>query len=205
MADETTTATATTTNNNNTSSKGNNNKKQKLSIPPDGYVCKLCQIKGHWIQQCPKRKKKNSKKKNSGHVPIPGVDPSPDDIEKAKALQKLKPPVCFCRLPSRLKKVKRSFAAAAADNNNGATNKHSYAEPDYESSRAIGKYFFFCSKKRDDPSKCRFARPVEDHEDITPKSQRPCAFWAKTGRCKKGDSCAFRHEGDNNTTDGRNG
>ena len=30
-----------------------------------------------------------------------------------------------------------------------------------DASRAIGKYFFFCSKKRDDETQCRFARPVE--------------------------------------------
>ncbi len=30
-----------------------------------------------------------------------------------------------------------------------------------ENSRALGKYFFFCSKKRDDETQCRFARPVE--------------------------------------------
>ena len=29
-------------------------------------------------------------------------------------------------------------------------------------SRAVGKYFFFCSKKRDDKTVCRFARPAED-------------------------------------------
>lgn len=30
-----------------------------------------------------------------------------------------------------------------------------------ENSRALGKYFFFCSKKRDDETQCRFARPVD--------------------------------------------
>lgn len=25
------------------------------TVPPDGYVCKICAIPGHWIQQCPLR------------------------------------------------------------------------------------------------------------------------------------------------------
>jgi len=204
--------------------------KKNLSYPPDGYVCKVCHKPGHWIQQCPDPKKnkktKKSKKKNSStapiHVPIPGVDPSKIDIEKAKQLQKLKPPMCFCRISSRLKKVKRSFATAneqqhqqqnhrgqgerggyqrvggASTSNQTKTktnpNFTPYVEPDYEQSRAIGNYFFFCSKKKKDVTKCRFARPVQDHEDITPKAQRPCAFFVKYGRCKKGDACAFLHE-----------
>ncbi len=48
----------------------------------------------------------------------------------------------FCGIPSRLNKVKRSKEGG-------------------ENSRALGKYFFFCSKKRDDETQCRFARPVE--------------------------------------------
>lgn len=48
----------------------------------------------------------------------------------------------FCGLPSRLNKVKRSREGG-------------------ENSRAVGKYFFFCSKKRDDETQCRYARPVD--------------------------------------------
>ena len=48
----------------------------------------------------------------------------------------------FCGVLSRLNKVKRSKEGG-------------------DGSRAIGKYFFFCSKKRDDETQCRFARPVE--------------------------------------------
>merc|ERR1712238_560116 len=140
--------------------------------------------------------------------------------------------MCFCRIASRLKKVKRSFATAneqqhqqqnhrggpgggggrgqggrggyqrvgGASTVNKTTTPHSnsnftpYVAPDYEHSRAIGNYFFFCAKKRQDVTKCRFARPVQDHEDITPKAQRPCAFFVKYGRCKKGEACAFFHE-----------
>mmetsp|Transcript_5752 Transcript_5752/g.13369 ORF Transcript_5752/g.13369 Transcript_5752/m.13369 type:complete len:281 (-) Transcript_5752:165-1007(-) len=192
---------------------------KRPSVPPDGYVCKLCQTKGHWIQRCPEKKKnkhKNRSNKNPNHVYRPGIDPSKEDIEKARALQKIEPPPCFCGIPSRLKKVKRSFAAASnanggytanygnndnhgnsnngnsykrsnnnsrgnnynngnpssrdnnhyygSSNNNNYNNSNAYIEPDYEHSRAIGKYFFFCSKKRDDPTRCRFARPVEQHQ-----------------------------------------
>ena len=35
---------------------------RKKTNPPDGYVCNCCNIAGHWIQQCPQKKKhsKNS-------------------------------------------------------------------------------------------------------------------------------------------------
>jgi len=65
-------------------------KQKNTSDPPGGYVCKLCQVEGHWIQQCPDKKKKNNKQKKSkksNHIPVPGVDPSQQDIEKAKELQ----------------------------------------------------------------------------------------------------------------------
>mmetsp|Transcript_19051 Transcript_19051/g.28345 ORF Transcript_19051/g.28345 Transcript_19051/m.28345 type:complete len:224 (-) Transcript_19051:3818-4489(-) len=147
-------------------------KKRKTSTPPEGYVCNVCNTAGHWIQQCP-NKKRSSKRQKSNHVPVAGVDPSQTDIEEAREMQKITPPRCFCRIPSRLKKVKRSKEGG-------------------ESSRAIGKYFFFCSKGKRDRSKCRFARPVED--EMKPKMERLCAFFAKTGNCKKGDKCVFSHD-----------
>lgn len=103
---------------------------------------------------------------------MPGVDPSQDDIDRARELQKIKPPNCFCGLPSRLKKVKRS--------NTGG-----------ETSRAIGNYFFFCIKKKTE-NPCRFARPVED--ELKPKKERPCTFFFKNGTCKKGANCLFSHD-----------
>lgn len=57
-------------------------------------------------------------------------------------MQKIPPPKCFCGEVSRLNKVGRSKVGG-------------------DESRAIGKYFFFCSKKRDDETQCRFARPVD--------------------------------------------
>lgn len=143
--------------------------KRKKSIPPDGYVCSICSEPGHWIQQCPQKRKR--KKTNPGHIHIPGVDPSEADIEKARNLQKIKPPRCFCGINSRLKKVKRTKSG--------------------EESRAIGNYFFFCSKGKFDEGKCKFARPVED--ELKPKKERMCTFFAKTGVCKKGDKCLFSH------------
>jgi hypothetical protein len=145
-------------------------RKRKTSAPSEGYVCSICNKPGHWIQQCPEKRQK--KKKNSKHIHTPGVDPSQADIDKAREMQKLKPPNCFCGITSRLKKVKRS--------------------KEDENSRAIGKYFFFCAKTKFDESKCRFARPVEDH--LKPKKERICTFFAKTGSCKKGDKCMFSHE-----------
>ena len=59
-------------------------------------------------------------------------------------------------------------------------------------SRAIGHYFFFCNKAKNDESQCRFARPVED--ETKSKKERVCTFFAKTGSCKKGDKCMFSHD-----------
>jgi Zinc knuckle len=129
-------------------SSDNNSSKWKTSSPPDGYVCHVCGVAGHWIQQCSNRPKKRTKKSN--HVFVAGVDPSEADIERARELQKIKPPNCFCGATARLKKVKRSTKS--------------------ETSRAIGKYFFFCAKHKTDNTKCHFARPVEDERK--PKKER---------------------------------
>lgn len=198
-------------------------RKTESSTPPEGYVCRLCSTAGHWIQVCPTKKTgEKRQRKSSDHVPIPGQDPSPEDIERAKILQKIPPPNCFCGIPSRLNKVKRSKEGG-------------------DTSRALGKYFFFCSKKRDDETQCRFARPIETEEKSlkknirdeviqktrsnvdsnkkTPredgkkirrddvknsqdigkvkpvnKSKQVCKFFVKKGECKKGDKCEFSHE-----------
>lgn len=183
-------------------------KKRKTSEPPDGYVCRLCSTPGHWIQVCPTKKTGTKRQRKSDHVPVPGKDPSEEDIERARELQKIPPPKCFCGLPSRLNKVKRSKEGG-------------------DTSRAIGKYFFFCSKKRDDETQCRFARPVEmelnknkkkkvgddnmakkagerkgsksdgkskSRADATNKSKQICKFFAKSGKCKKGIACEFSHD-----------
>lgn len=150
-------------------SEGTQNIKRKKSTPSEGYICSICNTPGHWVQLCPDRKKK---KTNPCHVYTPGVDPSEKDIETARELQKIKPPNCFCGISSRLKKVKRSHAS--------------------DNSRAIGKYFFFCSKKKDDLTKCRFARPVESEN--TSKNQIICTFYAKRGFCMRGDRCMYKHE-----------
>lgn len=196
-------------------------KKRKVesSTPPEGYVCRLCSTVGHWIQVCPTKKTGEKRQRKSDHVPVPGQDPSLEDIERAKILQKIPSPNCFCGIPSRLNKVKRSKEGG-------------------DTSRALGKYFFFCSKKRDDETQCRFARPVETEEKSlkknisdgviqkirsnvdsnkkTPredgkkirrddvknikedkpvnKSKQVCKFIVKKGECKKGDKCEFSHE-----------
>mmetsp|Transcript_13103 Transcript_13103/g.18287 ORF Transcript_13103/g.18287 Transcript_13103/m.18287 type:complete len:237 (+) Transcript_13103:19-729(+) len=147
--------------------------KRKTSTPPDGYVCNACQTPGHWIQQCPENKKRKKNKRNPNHVFQAGVDPSAQDIQGAQRMQKIKPPNCFCGQTSRLKKVKKSKEGG-------------------ENSRAIGKYFFFCSKPKDHDTKCRFARPVDD--EMTPKKERLCTFFIKNGSCKKGDKCMFSHD-----------
>lgn len=179
-------------------------KRKAESTPPDGYVCRLCSVPGHWIQICPMKKTGAKRQRKSDHVPVPGQDPSEEDIEKAKELQAIPPPKCFCGEPSRLNKVKRSKSGGDA-------------------SRAIGKYFFFCSKKRDDDTQCRFARPVEmelkkmkricervkakpsgdkdknlpsseDRKTEQSKSKQICKFFAKNGICKKGSMCEFSHD-----------
>lgn len=116
-----------------------------------------------------------------------------DDIEEARKLQAIPPPPCFCGLTSRLNKVKRSKVS--------------------DGSRAIGKYFFFCSKKRDDETQCRFARPVElevkKQKAVRERADKKvarvesasksvskdvvCKFFLKTGECKKGSKCQFKH------------
>ena len=116
--------------------------------------------------------KPKKKKQKRNHEPVEGVDPSPKDIDDAKAMQAIKPPKCFCGISSRIKKVKKSNVK--------------------EDSRANGNYFFFCAKRKDDPTKCKLARPAQD--EITPKSARPCPFFLKKGKCKKGDKCIFSHD-----------
>jgi len=106
MGDETTTDTVVGTD---TAAAGANKRKATSTTPPDGYVCRLCSNPGHWIQVCPTKKtgaKNNSsssssegnsakrQRKSSDHVPVPGQDPSPEDIELAKELQKIPPPKC---------------------------------------------------------------------------------------------------------------
>jgi hypothetical protein len=142
-------------------------KRKSLSVPSEGYVCKLCGVPGHWMEQCslpqPKKKRKNKRNKNkdtdgSTHEYRPGVDPSPKDIEKAKKMQQIKPPMCDCGIPSRVKKVKRSKVTA--------------------NSRANGSYFFFCAKKKEDATKCNFAQPVEETQK-TKKEKVQSNFFAK--------------------------
>ena len=119
-------------------------------------------------------------------------------MQQARELQKIPPPKCFCGIPSRLNKVKKSKEGG-------------------ENSRAIGKYFFFCSKKRSDDTQCRFARPVdleiskqkaregaikaakERLKEMGPtkdpvQSKQICKFFAKKGVCKKGKKCEFSHD-----------
>lgn len=123
--------------------------------PPTGYVCHICSGTDHWIQQCPDRAKHNARQKRQKqqkHVPVPGVDPSQQDIEAARALQKIPPPNCFCGFKSRLKKVKQSKKNVK--------------------SRANGKYFFFCATAKDQ-NPCRFARPVEQvQKELERKQQK---------------------------------
>ncbi|KAL3904084.1 MAG: hypothetical protein SGILL_010204 [Bacillariaceae sp.] len=134
---------------------------KKTTAPPDGYICKLCGVSGHWIQQCSQKKKNKKKRKSSTdhhHEYKEGVDPSPKDIEQAKKMQQIPPPLCDCGAKSRLKKVKRSHVT--------------------ENSRAVGSYFFFCAKKKEDPTKCKFAQPV--HEVSKTKQDKLQAnFFAK--------------------------
>ena len=77
----------------------------------------------------PEKKKQKKRNANPTHVHVPGVDPSQDDIARARELQQIKPPKCFCGQLSRLKKVKKSIAGG-------------------EESRAVGNYFFFSTRPR---------------------------------------------------------
>lgn len=48
------------------------------------------------IKVCPTKKTgtKRQRKSKSDHVPVPGKDPSEEDIERAKELQAIPPPKC---------------------------------------------------------------------------------------------------------------
>jgi Zinc knuckle/CCCH-type zinc finger len=167
-------------NNNNDDSLSDTNKRKKMSTPPDSYVCKYCGIVGHWIQQCSKKKGNYKKKqktnhtKTTHHIPVPGVDPSPENVQEARDMQKIPPPPCYCGSTSRLKKVKRSHQGG-------------------ETSRAIGNYFFFCAKGKLDSSKCKFAKPALTNE-LKTQARGPCRILAQTGKCPYGDKCMFRHD-----------
>lgn len=141
-------------------------KQKKESFPPKGYICKLCGVEGHWIQQCPQKpNKKRKRKKSSQHEYVPGINPSPEDIEKSKQMQRIPRPLCDCGIPSRLKKVKKSRVM--------------------ENSRANGSYFFFCSKQKNDETKCAFARPVEE-ETKTEREKRTSNFFARKRKTAAG-------------------
>lgn len=149
----------TSENANQTESVESDSKRTKeLSVPPEGYVCKVCGVPGHWIQQCTEKKHNKKRKKNPNHEYRPGVDPSPKDIEEAKQMQAIVPPPCDCGIKSRVKKVKRSKVTA--------------------NSRANGSYFFFCSKHKDDVTKCNFAQPVTEIQK-TEKDKLQANFFAK--------------------------
>ena len=163
-------------------------KRKEPSVPAAGYTCSICGIEGHWIQQCTQKKKQKKKKKNPDHEFVAGVDPSPEDEERAREMQRMKPPDCYCGKPSRVKKVKQSRVQ--------------------QDSRANGNYFFFCAERGDEP-RCKYARPAEEElaslkmraatkevkDDVKkPKAIRMCTFFAKSGGCKKGDACTFSHD-----------
>lgn len=154
---------------------------KKTSVPPDGYVCNLCGVAGHWIQQCSQKEDATTAEKKShrgkkrkqqhGHEYREGIDPSPKDIEEAKKMQQLEPPLCDCGKKSRVKKVKRSKVS--------------------ESSRAVGAYFFFCAKKKDDPSKCNFVKPVEEMQKPL-QDKKQSNFFAKKRKGVLGSSSSSK-------------
>ena len=154
--------------------------KRAFKPVPDGYVCAACKEAGHWIYDCSQYKKKK-KKKASNHEFQAGVDPSPEDIERAKRMQmEMKEltktaPNCFCGLPAKMRKCIRT---------------------EDESSRAKGVMFWWCNKDKWDEGACKFARPVTQKKKV-------CQFW-KVGdstSCKKGSACKFWHEGEVEVTD----
>jgi len=160
----------------------------------------------------------------NGHIYIPGIDPSEADIAKARELQKIKPPNCFCRQASRLKKVKQPKGKAAAANKEaengggggGGGRGHQGKGQGQEQGQSRGG-----DDRGDGPPRpgknnvkensraighyfffC--AKPKSDstkcrfarpvEDELKPKKERLCAFLLRKGFCKKGDACKFSHD-----------
>ena len=89
---------------------GQETKKKRTppSVPGNGYVCKACDQPGHWVYDCP-RKRKNKRSKTSGHTlddeqRAKHRDPTAEDIAKAQAampvIRMADAPKCRCGLRS---------------------------------------------------------------------------------------------------------
>jgi len=118
--------------------------------------------------------KRTRKKKKTEHAYVEGIDPSPEDIAKAKEMQKsmrvnVKAPNCFCGLPSKMRKCLRT---------------------EDENSKALGVMFWWCNKDKWDEDRCKFARRVDQG------GRRVCKFWRETGGCKKGDEVSRKERSD---------
>jgi len=137
---------------------------------PDGYVCKACDVKGHWIQACPFRVKKNIaatsekrlaeeapeeefviKKGNADGLTKPPKklkikesrfrEPSAEDIAKAKAMMPIINP----------KDAPMCNCGAPA----GCRKLRKKESPAY------GKMFWWCAKRRDDATRCNFVKKAD--------------------------------------------
>jgi len=149
--------------------------KRSLKPCPSGYICNICSTSGHWVFDCAQYvPKRTRKKKKTEHAYVEGIDPSPEDIAKAKEMQKsmrvnVKAPNCFCGLPSKMRKCLRT---------------------EDENSKALGVMFWWCNKDKWDEDRCKFARRVDQG------GRRVCKFWRETGGCKKGDEVSRKERSD---------
>ena len=137
---------------------------------PDGYVCKACDERGHWIQACPFRKKKDSTTSSSKR-PAEEVTDGEFVIKKAKVDGPLKP-------PKKLKIKDIRFREPTADDIAKAKAMMPIINPKdapscdcgapagcrklrKKESPAYGKMFWWCAKAKDDATRCKFVKKAD--------------------------------------------
>lgn len=115
---------------------------------PDGYVCKACSKPGHWVYDCALKSKGVKRQRNEKPATLlkKNIDPkfrepTLEDIARAKEIMPvIKPsqaPNCLCGLKSSARKCRK------------------------KDSQAFGLMFWWCSKQKDDETRCTFSKRAD--------------------------------------------